>query len=379
MRIIQAECVDDALHQGITLLLAGGVKADSRNGPVLVLPYPVMTVNENPRNRVLFSAQRDANPFFHLNEALWMLAGRDDAKWLDQFVGNFSERFAEKRDDRYGGDYLHGAYGFRWRKHFDLDGGGEEGISDQLEIAVNMLRRNPDERRAVITMWDPMADLDADKKDLPCNTHIYCRVRDDVYPDYGGGPPGPGPASHKVLDLTVCCRSNDVIWGAHGANAVHFSILQEYLAAKIGVGVGKLYQLSNNYHGYLSVLEPMLPFSEIPNLYKYWSNSAQKIETVVTATPVISNPSDFEIDLLNFFHDDWQNFFYHTELVTTAGILRKAYQLWRKREYTAAYRLVTAGSMGDETRDWIVAAREWFSRRLARMNVKLEGDQNANG
>jgi hypothetical protein len=58
-----------------------------------------------------------------------------------------------------------------------------------------------------------------------------------------------------VLDLTVCCRSNDAIWGAHGANAVHFSVLQEYLAARIGVGVGTMYQWSNNYHAYESELE----------------------------------------------------------------------------------------------------------------------------
>jgi hypothetical protein len=50
--------------------------------------------------------------------------------------------------------------------------------------------------------------------------------------------------------MTVTCRSNDAIWGAHGANAVHFSVLQEYVAAAVGVLVGPMVQLSNNYHIY---------------------------------------------------------------------------------------------------------------------------------
>jgi thymidylate synthase len=58
-----------------------------------------------------------------------------------------------------------------------------------------------------------------------------------------------------VLDLTVLCRSNDVVWGAYGANAVHFSVLQEYLAGRIGVDVGVMYQFSNNYHGYVDGAE----------------------------------------------------------------------------------------------------------------------------
>jgi hypothetical protein len=53
-----------------------------------------------------------------------------------------------------------------------------------------------------------------------------------------------------VLDITVCCRSNDIVWGAYGANACQFSVLQEYLAARLDVGVGTYVQFSNNYHCY---------------------------------------------------------------------------------------------------------------------------------
>ncbi len=188
----------------------------------LFAPYPGNDDNYNPMNRVSFNPKRDANPFFHLMEALWMLAGRNDATWLDQFVGDFSKRYSEE-DGK-----MHGAYGFRWRKHFDIEGGGDGSLSipDQLDTAVKLLKVNPDNRRVVIAMWDPIADLGQEYRDIPCNTHIYCRVRILGDVDFTGD------WSHEpVLDLTVCCRSNDAIWGAHGANAVHF-----FGAARISCG-----------------------------------------------------------------------------------------------------------------------------------------------
>lgn len=50
--------------------------------------------------------------------------------------------------------------------------------------------------------------------------------------------------------MTVCCRSNDLILGAYGANIVHFSMLQEYMAGKLGKMMGSLTQLSNSLHIY---------------------------------------------------------------------------------------------------------------------------------
>ena len=210
MYVINARNVNDAYNQGLIHLLKEGEVQDTRAGQVIVLPYPLTTVYEKPTERVLFDPVRDANPFFHLFESLWMLSGRNDATWLDQFVSDFSVRFAE--DD----GMQHGAYGYRWRNHF---------YNDQLPVLIDILKTNNNDRRAVLTMWDPASDLGVrDKKDIPCNSQAFLRVRK--------GSSGP------VLDITVCCRSNDAIWGAYGANAVHFSVLLEYLARMIGVGVG---------------------------------------------------------------------------------------------------------------------------------------------
>lgn len=215
--IIHASSPDDALNQGLTLLAMTGKKEPSRNGAVLVAPFPVLTTYATPRNRVSLSPERDANPFFHLFEALWMLAGRADLEFLTQFV----PRFKEFSDD---GRTLNGAYGWRWRYHFG---------TDQLYDVISELQANPASRRAVIAMWDGRHDrLPHNSRDIPCNTHVYLRVLDGR------------------LNLGVCCRSNDIVWGAYGANVVHFSFLQEFIAAALELEVGTFTQYSWNYHAY---------------------------------------------------------------------------------------------------------------------------------
>lgn len=267
MHVIEARNVCEALPKGLEYLLYFGEPQQSRNGPVIVAPGPVTTVYERPTERVLFSAVRDANPFLHLMESLWMLAGRDDVAFLNRFVGDFGARYGEA-DGR-----LHGAYGHRWRRALGFD---------QLDHVVEVLRRDPTSRQCVVQMWDASwfdtsyygstpehdrpheigcDDLRGSWRDRPCNTHVYLRVREQPsFTDKASEADRRerrmvGTYNSHVLDITVCCRSNDIIWGAYGANAVHFSVLQEYLAARIGVGVGRYYQVSNNYHAYVSEID----------------------------------------------------------------------------------------------------------------------------
>ena len=219
-----------ALHTGLMALKQCGIVNDSRNGRVVQFPSPVVTTYLRPMERVVFSALRDANPFFHLYEALWMLAGKNDVA----SVARFAKQMQAFSDD---GVDMWGAYGWRWRKFFGID---------QLEIAIRQLTLDPKTRRAVIAMWSPVGDLvervtvrggdqtvEGAGKDIPCNTHIYM------------------DATKGYLDMTVCNRSNDVVWGAYGANVVHMSVLHEFISLATGIPLGAYYQLSNNYHVYI--------------------------------------------------------------------------------------------------------------------------------
>ena len=134
------------------------VAESSRNGNVLRIEEPVTIFYSHPRERVLFNAARDANPFALLYEALWMLAGRNDLTPLTYYT----KQFAEYSDD---GTTLNGAYGWRWRHHItekERDRGPvvdpEEWV-DQLDILVAHLKAQPDSRRAVLAMWNVENDL----------------------------------------------------------------------------------------------------------------------------------------------------------------------------------------------------------------------------
>jgi hypothetical protein len=229
--------VNKCYEDGLWWLKTAGEVQESRNGQVIVAPGPVITSYHRPRERVLFSDVRDANPFFHFFEALWMLAGRDDVAYVEQFV----KRMRDFSDD---GITLQGAYGRRWRYTFDYD---------QLWVTIKHLTEQPESRRAVVQMWNPHSDVDSMSRDVPCNTQMYVNVRQDF------------------VDLTICCRSNDAIWGAHGANAVHFSYVQEYLACALDKLPGILHQFSSNYHVYPGMprFEELWANPDSPDLYAY--------------------------------------------------------------------------------------------------------------
>lgn len=221
MHVINASNVHSALPLGFAALKCNGVWTETRNGAAVSMDAPVVTVYKNPTERVLFWPERDANPFFHLYEGLWMLNGSDDVASVVKYAKNM----ASFSDD---GKKFHGAYGKRWRSWFGYD---------QLDTCIQALKRNPKDRRVVLGMWDPSQDLlvgIGGGKDVPCNLTIHFRIN---------------PLTHH-LDMTVFCRSNDVVWGAYGANAVHMSMMMEYVAAGVGVYIGRYYQVSDDFHCY---------------------------------------------------------------------------------------------------------------------------------
>ena len=156
MLVIQAKNVNDAYNSALWAIKLEGVEENTRNGPARVFPRPVTTHYRKPLENMLFDNARDANPFFHVMESIWMLAGSNALEvpaWYAANIRMFS-------DD---GLTLNGAYGHRWRNYFYVD---------QLKGVINSLKNNGETRRAVLAMWDPSADLQSSSLDLPCNTHI---------------------------------------------------------------------------------------------------------------------------------------------------------------------------------------------------------------
>lgn len=214
-------------------------EAESRAGKVASIKFPVIFSFKKPTQRVLLNHGRDANPFFHLYEALWMLAGRNDLAPL-QYYNSRMETFS---DD---GKTFNGAYGYRWRKATANRNSPFETEHDQLQILINHLKAQSNSRRAVLQMWnveDDLLKIDS-SKDVCCNLSVVFSLV------------SVSASSDPVLNMTVFNRSNDLLWGTLGANYAHFTVLQEYIAACLGVEIGTYYQITNNLHYYLDRWNP---------------------------------------------------------------------------------------------------------------------------
>lgn len=342
MITFRARNANQMLPEVMRDLAIRGERRESRNGPVLKFREPVSLQYHRPTERVVFWEERDANPTFHLLEALWMLAGRRDVA----FVAGLVPRMASFSDD---GQTFNGAYGHRWRSHFG---------ADQLKSIANALRDNPDCRRQVLAIWDGHHDLGLRSVDLPCNTHAYLS-RD-----------GEGR-----LDLMVCNRSNDLVWGALGANVVHFSVMQEYVAALIGCPVGRYWQVTNNLHLYTERHEGLLGLKRLTGLnYATRKTRAAELDLyegghVRPAKMVDIDPDVWMEELIFLLQEGPALGMQSRFLRTVAGTLLLAHQDFREEVGQDKYispmsRVQTALVRGPI--DWLWAANEWYQRRLQR-------------
>jgi thymidylate synthase len=271
-------------------------------------------------------------------EALWILAGRDDIQWIAQF----NKRMMEYSDD---GVRQTGAYGYRWRTHFQYD---------QIQTAIDILRKNPEDRRVVLAMWDGEVDLyshklrvegtlDSPLSDLPCNTHAYLKIR------------------KGRLHLTVCNRSNDVIWGAYGANVVHMSMLQEYIAAMVGVKVGKYHQISDSYHAYTEITDKM---EWPPEIYVDFDPYLW-LRDPVQPFPMVLHQESWNYDLDQFFKQttlEYVNPFFFD----VAQPMLESWKYHKERNYQGA----TVAANFIQASDWRLACLRWLERRQKRWEEK---------
>lgn len=340
--VLSARNVNDALNSVMRLLNFKEYwrEINPRGQGTLEWKGTFITEYQNPYERVLFNSTRDANPFFHFFESLWILAGRDDVEFLAQFN-------PKMRDYSDNGLIFHAPYGQRLRGHHHFD---------QIKKAIDLLKGDMATRQVVLTIWDPVSDMGVKTKDMPCNDMIFFKIRDGR------------------LNMTVCCRSNDIIWGAYGANAVQFSMIQEFIARAVGVEVGVYAQVSDSFHVYTDneAYKKLMP--------EYYSIPTGGYERPWPIDPYTTGKvKPFRIMGAGGSADTWLE-----DLDITIGdpawvmdnqskvdpfFSMVAIPLWRtwwaykKGDYKEAYEFLDEC----EAIDWRIAAYEWMRRRqLAR-------------
>ena len=226
---------------------------------------------------------------------------------------------------------------------------------DQLELIAIELREDPASRRCVLQMWDSQHDLGRSGKDVPCNT-IATFQCDAI----------------GALHLTVFCRSNDILWGCYGANAVHFSFLLEYMALWIGCPVGTYSQVSVNWHGYLSTLKQVESIR--PDRMNFIDNPY--VDGRVHVTPLTGTVEQVDARIAALLEAADGNYLHIATLpkepwAIIAHCMLQAHEAWRRNlgeeRYTEPLNIL---AQADLQNDWVVAGREWIERRYAAWQKK---------
>ena len=145
-------------------------------------------------------------------EACQLIAGISYPELMMAINPTF-ERFTSQTA---GNLYFHGAYGPRVRQ--------------QVRDVVTLLRRDPDSRQAVVTIYDGARDF-ADEPDIPCTLSLQFMLR------------------HNYLHCHATMRSNDVWWGA-AYDVFQFTQLQWTLATVLGADPGMYFHTAGSLHAY---------------------------------------------------------------------------------------------------------------------------------
>ena len=208
-----------------------------------------------PRARLLMAPSRIINPAFAVAETVWILCG-SDASWIFEFNGQL-EQYA---DD----GILRGAYGPRIRRW--------GGTVDQLHRVVEILKEDPDSRRALIQLYDPAQDA-AGHRDVPCTLGFQFHLR------------------KGRLDMTTSMRGQDV-WIGLPYDLFFYTTLHELVAGWLGAELGEYRHHVGSLHIYDRDLEraesmtSVTALAEMPELTTSWDGFDDLLARVQAGRPI---------------------------------------------------------------------------------------------
>lgn len=169
----------------------------------------------DPRQRVPFIPSRRVNIVFNFAEAMWYLTGRNDL----EFIGYYASTMRRYSMD---GQRLTGtAYGTK------LFGGPPH----QYDTLIEVLRSDPDSKRAVIQIFDMNELRVPNNIDVSCTLGLQFLLRDGK------------------LNCIAYMRANDAFRGMV-SDLFSFTLIQEFLACELGVELGSYTHVAGSLHVY---------------------------------------------------------------------------------------------------------------------------------
>jgi len=177
----------------------------------LAAGFPMLTTKKLPLKSIV-------------HELLWFLAGDTNIKYLKDNGVSIWDEWADANGD------LGPVYGSQWRSWPAPDGRS----IDQISNVIDMIRRNPDSRRLIVSAWNP---ADVDKMALP---PCHCLFQFYV----AGG----------KLSCQLYQRSADVFLGVP-FNIASYALLTMMVAQVTGLKPGDFVHSLGDAHLYSNHLE----------------------------------------------------------------------------------------------------------------------------
>jgi thymidylate synthase len=157
-------------------------------------------------------------------ELLWFLRGDSNVAWLREHGVTIWDEWAAPDGD------LGPVYGVQWRSWPAPDGSH----IDQIAQAVDLLRRDPDSRRIIVSAWN-VAEIPRMAL-APCHAFFQFYVADGK------------------LSCQLYQRSADLFLGVP-FNIASYAMLTQMMAAQAGLGLGDFVWTGGDCHIYLNHLD----------------------------------------------------------------------------------------------------------------------------
>jgi thymidylate synthase len=173
---------------------------------------------ENPLDNEINFDFRNWNKEYAENEWKWYLSGVGNIAKLGKINGSIPKIWMQIADSH---GNVNSNYGAHW-----FEGWG----STQYEYIINELKRDPQSRRASLSVYNAN-NHDEFGRDTPCTYAVNFMIIDNK------------------LNMSVMMRSND-LWYGFCNDQYCFSMLQKKVAEDTGYQVGEYFHFVNNLHLY---------------------------------------------------------------------------------------------------------------------------------
>lgn len=248
--------VDDVMETLFNELSAGGEASDDRTGVGTRRSFGFSARLKFNHNKLMVPVFKPVNIKAVAAELYCFVNGITDVDELKKFGCNWWEANLKAANKRWGTPNnrdLGPVYGAQWVKPFYRSsamkplGVSVKGVpqyhapyTNQLEILIDTLKNNPQDRRMYVTAWNP-----AEFEDMalpPCYHGFQCFVNE-----------------RNELDLMFHMRSADVLLGLPHDILLH-QMLQIMLANEADLAVGDLLFTLGDYHLYNNSLNAVNEF-----------------------------------------------------------------------------------------------------------------------